>query len=68
LVTVVPAGNAVKILAGPEVIGAGCWAKAATLIPIANTVAAVAEMIFLILLSPQGWACGAAMLEHNAAL
>jgi hypothetical protein len=54
LVTVVPAGNAVKIWAGPEVIGAGCWAKAATLIPIANTVAAVAEMIFLILLSPQG--------------
>jgi hypothetical protein len=67
LVTVVPAGNAVKIWASPEVIGAGCCAKAATLIPIANTVAAVAEMIFLVFVLShvrsllRGWACGATL-------
>jgi hypothetical protein len=39
LVTVVPAGCRMKISAGPAVVGAGCWAKAAVLMHIANTVA-----------------------------
>jgi hypothetical protein len=46
---VVPAGNAVKIWAGPEVIGAGCCAKAAVLTAIAN---ATVGMIFLIIFRP----------------
>jgi hypothetical protein len=43
---VVPAGTLVKIWAGPEVVGAGCCAKAAMLAAIAN--AAAAEMIVFI--------------------
>jgi hypothetical protein len=46
LVTVVPAGIVVKILAGPEAFGAACCAKATTLTPNTNTIAAVAEVIF----------------------
>jgi len=35
LVTVVPVGSRAKISAGPAVVGAGCWAKAAVLTEIA---------------------------------
>ena len=62
-----PGGHFWKILADPEAIGAGCCAKAATPIPIANTVAAVVEMTFLMFCSLlRDWACGAATLDAGS--